>query len=97
MSDVNIPMTRDTLDEVARKTFYSLEPSNIDDRWIAVSNAVIGHMTVRELVAKAISLAHTKQTVETDPAHKREWAILITDLQKCEAWLGFALGGGGNK
>ena len=96
MSDVNIPMMRESFEEVAKKMFYSLEPSNIDDRWVAVANAVIGHMTVRELVVKAISLACTKQTAETDPAHKREWAILITDLQKCGAWLGFALANGDN-
>ena len=94
MSSENIPMIRESFEEVAKKMFYSLEPSNIDDRWVAVANAVIGHMTVRRLVVKAISLAHTKQEAETDPAHKREWAILITDLQKCLAWLGYALGGG---
>jgi hypothetical protein len=96
MSDVNIPMMRESFEEVAKKMFYSLEPSNIDDRWVAVANAVIGHMTVRKLIVKAISLAYEKQAAETDPAHKREWAILITDLHKCEAWLGFKLCGGDN-
>jgi len=95
MIDTGMPTTRKTFEDVARETFYGLEMAAIDDRFLAIANCVLNHQSMRELIVRAIDVASNRQLRESDPQHKRTLAILITDLQKCEAWLSFAVADGG--